>query len=199
MKYAYPLNLTFKLLALAPQVSVIDANGKEIFYIKQKMFALKEAVSVYNNSTDKTLQYTIKTDQIIDFGAKYVFRTPEGQVIGAVQQEGMRSLFQASYDVFDRQDQHVFKAAQANPWIALADSLLNMIPFAELLTGFILNPTYAITAKDTQEQLMQMKKKPSIFEAQFAITPSQKEIQSEQETLALLSFLMIVLLERNRG
>ena len=43
----YPLELKFKVLALAPQISVTDAGGQQIFYVKQKLFKLKEAVTVF--------------------------------------------------------------------------------------------------------------------------------------------------------
>ena len=55
MSYKYPLNLSFKLIVLAPQISVKDANGKEIFYVKQKVFALKEAVKIFSDAKDNNL------------------------------------------------------------------------------------------------------------------------------------------------
>ena len=37
----YPLNLTFKIVALAPQLSITDTAGNLHFYVKQKLFKLK--------------------------------------------------------------------------------------------------------------------------------------------------------------
>ena len=37
----YPLHLSFKILALARQLSMTDASGNRIFYVKQKVFKLK--------------------------------------------------------------------------------------------------------------------------------------------------------------
>ena len=42
----YPLNLSFKLLALASQIYVRDANGNLIGYVKQKLLKLKEDINV---------------------------------------------------------------------------------------------------------------------------------------------------------
>ena len=43
----YPLDLSFKILAIAPQISVSDANGALVLYVKQKAFKLKEDVTIY--------------------------------------------------------------------------------------------------------------------------------------------------------
>lgn len=199
MIYTYPLKLNFKLLALAPRLRVIDATGSEIFYIEQKLFALKEAVKVFNNETEKRLLFTIKADRILDFGARYYFHTPEGKLIGSIQKEGVQSLFQASFTIFDANEQQLYKITQSNPWIAFLDSLINSIPFAEFVTGFILNPIYVVKGSDAQQSLARMKKQPSLFESQFAITLTQTDIKADHELILLLSFLMIVQLERNRG
>ena len=37
-RQAYPLSLSFKLLALAPQITVTDSSGALLFYVKQKAF-----------------------------------------------------------------------------------------------------------------------------------------------------------------
>ena len=43
----YPLHLSFKILALARQLRLTDASGNRIFHVKQKVFKLKEAVTVF--------------------------------------------------------------------------------------------------------------------------------------------------------
>jgi hypothetical protein len=47
----FPLKLTFKILAVAPQITVTDASGQILFYVKQKLFKLKEAITVYSDSS----------------------------------------------------------------------------------------------------------------------------------------------------
>jgi uncharacterized protein YxjI len=195
----YPLKLHFKLIALAPKVSLTDATGKELLYVEQKVLALREAVKVFNNSTDKDLLYTMQANQILDFGAKYNFTNAKNKDhIGAIQQEGMRSLVQASYLVFDKHDKQVYKIVQSNPMIAILDSIISIIPFAELLNGFILNPVYKVYAGDSQTPILTMKKKPSFLESNFDIT-KDGELQEKDELLLMLSALMVVQLERSRG
>lgn len=199
MNYSYPLTIHFRLIAVAPRVSVKDADGNEILYIEQKLFALREAVKVFNNAQDKKLLYTMKANQVIDFGAKYIIRDAKDKELGSVQQAGVRSLLQASYTLADSHDKQLFQIIQTNPLMAILDSLISIIPFAELLTNFILNPTYTLSKHNEKESIMQMKKKPSFFEASFQITKPEQQMTKDQELLVLLSYLMIVQLERNRG
>lgn len=203
MTYKYPLRLNFRLIALAPKISIKDASDTEILYVEQKVLALKEAVKVFNNAKDKKLLYTMQANQIIDFGATYVFRDAQNnREIGSIQQEGMRSLFQASYIVMDTHQKHVYTIVQSNPMIALLDSVLSIIPFAELFTGFILNPTYTISKAsskgDPKASILTMKKKPSFFESNFTLS-KDSDVAEGDEILLLLSALMIVQLEKNRG
>ncbi len=200
MQYTYPLNIHFRLLAFAPRISMTDATGKEILYVEQKTFALKESIKVFDNEKAKNLLYTIKTDQIIDFGARYFFASADGkESLGSIQQDGMRSLVQAKYTVFDKKEHAVYSVKQTNPMIAILDTLINFIPYAGLITGFILNPTYALSAKENAEPELVMKKKPSFFESSFVITRTDKDFSDSEELLSLLSLLMVVQLERNRG
>jgi uncharacterized protein YxjI len=199
MRFSYPLTLRFRLIALAPKISITDAAGKEIFYVEQKLLALKEAVKVFNNATDKDLLYTMQANQMIDFGATYIFKNAKtDDVVGSLQQEGMRSLVQASYQVSDKHTKPLYKIVQSNPMIAILDSIIGIIPFAELISGFILNPVYKVTKNETDEQVLTMKKKPSFFESNFEIT-NTGNVSEKDELLLMLSALMVVQLERNRG
>lgn len=194
----FPLHITFKLIAFAPRITVRDADQKTILYIEQQVMALKEAVKVYDNEHDKNLLYSMHANQIIDFGATYIFNDEKlNKEIGSVQQEGMRSLFQASYTVMNNSGKTLYQIKQTNPMIAILDSLINIIPFAELISGFILHPEYHVTKIDKNEPLLVMKKKPSLFESHFEVDTLNDS--NKDALLVLLSLLMIVQLERNRG
>ena len=45
--YNFPLELTFKIGAMANDFIAKDSTGKTLAYVRQKMFKLKEVVSVY--------------------------------------------------------------------------------------------------------------------------------------------------------
>mgnify|MGYP000594785739 CR=1 FL=1 len=47
----YPLNLSFKIVAIAPQIYVSDAQGGSVCFVKQKLFKLKEDIIVFSDSS----------------------------------------------------------------------------------------------------------------------------------------------------
>lgn len=91
MAYQYPLQIRFKLLAFAPQISVTDADGREVLYIGQKLFALRETIPVYNTQTEKKQVYGIKTRQVSDFG--FYNRADEVTPKGPTKEEGLKTLY----------------------------------------------------------------------------------------------------------
>ena len=68
----YPLDLLFKF-SIVPQISVTDSSGQQIAYVKQKLFKLKEAISVFSDETQTNISFKIEADRVIDFSAKYKF------------------------------------------------------------------------------------------------------------------------------
>ena len=97
----YPLELSFKLIALASQIYVRDANGNLIGYVKQKLFKLKEDINVFADEGQTQLLYNIKADRVIDFSARYNFTDASGTPLGSIKRKGMRSIFRANYEIYD--------------------------------------------------------------------------------------------------
>lgn len=201
MLYNYPLQVRAKVLAIAPQISVIDASGMEILYIEQKIFALREAVKIYNNQKEKKQIYSIKTKQIIDFGAQYYFykNSDEASAFGSIKEKGLRSLFKATYVIYDKSGTELFTISETNPWISLTDSVLSMIPYAGFLTGYFLHPSYEIIDILTNKKVITLKKEASFFERQFRIDAVDNNLSSEMEIMSLLGILMMIQLQKNRG
>ena len=65
----YPLELSFKIISLGPQLSVTDANGGLVFYVKQKLFKLKEEVTVFADVQQARPLYKINADRVLDISA----------------------------------------------------------------------------------------------------------------------------------
>jgi uncharacterized protein YxjI len=193
----FPLKLTFKVLAVAPQITVTDASGQVLFYVKQKLFKLKEAVTVYSDSSQTRELYKINADRIIDFSAKYHLTDLNGQEIGSIKREGVRSIFKARYDVFDGNGTHVLDINEENGFVRVMDALFGEVPILGMLSGYVFNPTYLVA--DMQGQVvMKIKKEPAFMETGFSI--SQERPMSEDETIrAVLGAFMMVMLERIRG
>jgi hypothetical protein len=192
----YPLDLRFSLFALSQQITVRDAGGNSILFVKQKMLRLKEKVEVFSDSTLKNKLFEINADRIIDFSANYSFTAADGSNWGAVRRLGMRSLWSAHYEVIEDNavDMHI---REENPWKKLIESLLGEIPVVGFLALYLLNPSYLITLADGIPA-MRVIKKPSVFERYFVIEKIN-EVDQDDELRALLSLIMMVLLEKSRG
>ncbi|PAX53060.1 hypothetical protein [Brunnivagina elsteri] len=192
----YPLQLTFKFWAFSPQISIADAQGNLLFYVKQKLFKLKEAITVFADAERTRPLYYIKADRIIDFSARYDFTNENGIPIGAVKRQGLKSLWRARYDVFDGESVN-FTIQEKNPWVKIADALFQEIPGIGMLSGFVFNPAYLVLRADSSV-VMRLEKIPSFFSRQFTIK-ALDTLNPKEEEQVLLSLMMMLLLEKNRG
>ena len=192
----YPLELAFKILALAPQISVTDASGGLVFYVKQKLFKLKEEVTVFADAQQTRPLYRINADRVLDFSASYHFTDVSGINLGSVKREGMRSLWKAHYNIFEG-DAPVMMIREENPWVKVLDGLFSAIPIIGMFSGYILHPAFLVSRIDGTV-VMRLEKQPSFFESKFTIR-KQVELDEGGETRVLLSVLMMILLERARG
>jgi uncharacterized protein YxjI len=192
----YPLQLSFKILALARQLSVTDSTGRLVFYVKQKAFKLKESVTIFADEGQTQPLYTMGADRVFDFSARYHFTDQRGTALGSVKRQGMKSLWKARYDIMDG-EQPVMAIQEANPWIKVFDSLLGELPIVGMFTGYFFHPSYNVLRPDGTP-IMTLTKEAAFFEGKFRVD-KMAEMTEAEETRALLSLIMMVLLERSRG
>lgn len=198
MALTYPLDLSFKVVALAPQIMVTDASGNLQFYVKQKLFKLKEAVSVFSDETQTRLLFTISADRVIDFSARYSFADANGAPLGAVKRQGAKSLWRAHYDIFAGDEQMpALSIQEESVAIRFADGCVNSIPIVGMFAGYFFNPTYLISRSDGTV-VMKLNKMPAFFEGKFQIE-KLVGLDEAEEGRILLSIMMMLLLERSRG
>ncbi|HLO86406.1 MAG TPA: hypothetical protein VK203_15610 [Nostocaceae cyanobacterium] len=193
----YPLQLTFKIWAFAPQIFVNDVQNNLIFYVKQKLFKLKEAITIFADAEQKVPIYYINADRIIDFSARYDFTDTNGNYIGAVKRRGLKSLWRARYDVFDG-EVSTFVIQEKNPWVKVADALFSEIPIVGIFSGYVFNPVYLVSRTENNSVVMRLEKSPSFISRKFTIK-AVDQITEREEQQILLSLLMMLLLERTRG
>ena len=192
----YPLEIRFKLFALSQQIAVRDAAGNSILYVKQKMFRLKEKVEVFSSPDMSRKLFEINADRMLDFSANYRFTGADGTDWGTVRREGMRSLWAAHYDIYEQGNIDMM-IREEEPWKRLVEGLLGEIPLLGFVAIYLINPSYIVKMADgTLAQ--RATKKPSIFERYFVIE-KLAEIDEDDELRALLSLIMMVLLEKRRG
>lgn len=196
----YPLDIRFKTLAFAPQVTVKDADNNVLAFIRQKFFKFREHVEVYSDKKRISKLADIKTDKILDWSARYTFRDPEGNEIGAMGRKGMRSLWKATYTVFEAggTNEVKFTIEEENPFAKIFDSLLGEIPVLGFLTAVLFQPKYVASRAGSGEKVMRLTKKAAFFEGRFSIDKIGN-LTSTEEINLMLSFQMLTLLERARG
>lgn len=195
----YPLHLSFKIVAFAPQLQVTDATGRSLIYVKQKLFKFKEKVEIFTDKTKSQKLATIQANKVIDWSARYFFHNNQGESIGSVGRKGMRSLWKASYETFNHGDDVAdYKISEENPAAKIFDSLLGEIPILGFATSFLFHPKYAAVSLKDNQTMMRLTKKPAVFQGKFELE-KLGELSTHDESNLILSFLMLVLLERSRG
>jgi uncharacterized protein YxjI len=192
----YPLTLSFKIIAIAPQIKVTDATGQTVLYVRQKALALREDVRIFSDEQQQQQLFQLNADRILDWSANYRVRTVDGTDLGNIRRQGMRSLWKATYEVADPNGQPAATIHEENTWVKILDGLVGEIPIAGMILTMFINPAYLVD-RDGQT-LLRMKKEPAFLEGKFTIE-KHAEFPERDESLLLASLLMMVLLERSRG
>lgn len=193
----YPINLSFKLLALASQIRITDANGQMLGYVKQKMFKLKEDIRVFTDESQTNQIFGVKADRILDFSAKYNFTDRNGNLLGSIRRKGMRSIWKAHYEICDERENLVMEIHEESAWVKVIDALVGEVPVVGMFTGYFFNPAYLVS-RTNGTVVARMQKQPAFFEGIFQLT-QQGQMDATEETRVLLSVLTMTLLERGRG
>ena len=188
----YPLSLSFKIIAINPQVKITDASGQTVLYVKQKALALKEAIKVFADEQQTRQLYDIKANKIIDFSAQYNITRADGGPVGVVKRQGMKSLWKASYIISDANGAEVGLIHEENPWMKVLEAVLSDVPFI----GMFINPAYLIDLNG--QNVLHLKKQPAFMEGKFTLTKTG-EFNEAQENLLMTSIIMTLMLERSRG
>jgi uncharacterized protein YxjI len=193
---SYPLTLSFKVIAIAPQITVRDAADRSVMYVRQKALALRENVRVFTDDSQQQQLSEIQADRIIDIGARYAIRTADGLPIGSVRQHGLRTLWSATYSIEDADGQEVGRIREENAFVKLVDGLVGEIPLVGWVATMFINPAYIVERHG--QPALYVRKRPAFFEGRFTVEKTG-EFTELDEQLLLNAVLMSVLLERGRG
>ena len=194
----YPLDFKFKITTFSSDFNITDKNGNYVAYVRQKMFKLKDDVIIFNDESKSQELFQIKANQWIDFNASFsMTNLLDGKNFGRLARKGMRSLWKSQYDILDENDHVKYQINEDNAWIKVLDGFVGEIPIVGMFTGYFLNPSY--TVKDNSgKEFFRLKKMPSLIGRRFQLD-RLIDIDDQDESLVVLSFLMMVLLERARG
>ncbi|MFZ1559174.1 MAG: hypothetical protein WAT37_04570 [Saprospiraceae bacterium] len=193
----YPIEFEFKIMALAPQFYVRDGAGRDVAYVKQKLFKLKEDITVFENASQTTPIYKIKANQWIDWSASYILSDAAGHELGRMGRKGGRSLWKATYEIFDANNTKEFKIEEDNAFVKIMDAVFSEIPILGIFTGYVFNPKYNIF-NEKGEKVAEFAKESSFLGKKFKLH-QLSDLNVQEEERIILSLMMMVLLERSRG
>jgi len=196
--FNYPLNLLFKISTFHNDFTIKDEEDRTLFYVRQKLFKLKEEIMIFSDESRSEQQYAIQADRWLDFNANYTFTdTKTTETIGKVGRKGMRSIWKANYNALDVDGVEDYQIKEDNGWVKVGDSFLGEIPILNILTGYVFNPSYTMYDK-AGNKVLQLKKIPSFFGRKFTLD-KLSDINPKDEIRLILCFMMMILLERERG
>lgn len=193
----FPLRLRFKILSFFTRIEVTDSTGQLICFVKKKAFKLKEHIEVFGDAEMTRLLLSIKADRIIDFSAVYTFTDAAGRPMGSISRKGMRSIWRAHYLISDETGALQFEITEENPWIKVFDAFCESIPIVNVITGYMLNPSYLVK-RPNGELAFSVRKQPALFEGIYQL---EQTSPTDEASMArtLTAVIMMVLLERYRG
>ena len=193
----FPVRFKFNISTFSNDFTATDANGQTVAYVKQKLFKLKEAISVFSDESKSTVNYKIAADKWIDFSTGYNFTDKDGNELGKIGRKGWASLWKAKYEIVDQNQQIQYQVREENAWIKVIDGLVGEIPILGMFTGYMFNPSYIV--KDLEgKEIMRIKKQASFFGRNFELSKIN-DFDSDDAERLVLGLMMMVLLERRRG
>ena len=194
----FPLRFSFKITTLANDFTATDSRGNIVAYVRQKMFKFKEDIQIFSDESRANVLYSIKADRWIDFSAAYAFideRTR--QEFGKIARKGWKSIWKAEYEIIDQHGKLQYHIREENAWVKVMDSFLGEIPILGFFTGYFFNPTYLLTDL-SDRPIAKLSKEASFFGKEFTLEKTGP-IDGDDDDRILLGFMMMVLLERQRG
>lgn len=193
----YPLQFHFHISTLHSDFSITESNGNLLYYVRQKMFRLKEKVEVFSDRERTQKQFTIQANQWLDFNTTYEFINTQNNLEGRLSRKGWKSLWKSHYEVFNSLGEQEFLITEKNPWTKVVDSAIGEVPVLGFFTGYLFNPSYLIK-NQKNEIVAELTKNPSFFGRKFTLH-KKTDIEVNRQEELLLSLFMMVLLERRRG
>lgn len=190
----FPLQIAFKRIALSPQIRVTDANGRLTHFVKQKLFKLKEAVTVFADEGQTRRLFEIRADRMLDFNAAYGITTADGRAIGQIRRQGMRSLWRAHYEI--QAGGQTLEVREENPWVKVLDGVFSELPIIGLFAGYWFHPAYRVT--DRGALVARVQKTPALTEGRYRIE-AHRPLEGDALDATLQGIFMMLLLERTRG
>ncbi|SEJ57585.1 hypothetical protein SAMN04488058_11112 [Deinococcus reticulitermitis] len=204
MQLRFPLTLDFKF-SLFTEMRVHDAGGQLVAVVKEKKFSIRDEVRVFSDEARRVQTHSIRAQGLmagaLDWRARRLIRRQDGSAVGALQAQGLRTLWGASYELLGPQGEARFVVRDDQPWLNVVEGAIGAVPFVGDLVAmgfdYLVNPTYTVTDHDGEPTYRVFKKR-SFFARRFRIEELRPS-RPEDDELVLLGLIQLVLRERERG
>jgi uncharacterized protein YxjI len=114
---------------LGNKFHIYGPNEDLRFFVKQKAFKLKEDITVFTDESMTTPVLKIGARSWQDFSGTYDVSTPDGQPIGSLEREGLRSIFKDKWLILNDDDEPVGEIEEDSTFAALMRRFFsNLIP-----------------------------------------------------------------------
>lgn len=193
----YPYNFTFRIGTIHNDFIAKDATGNTKAFVKQKLFKFKEHVEVFSDESRSERLYEIRADKWLDFNTTYTITGSNDRHMGRLARRGWRSLWKASYELYDEKDRQDLLIQEKNAWVKVADSVMSGIPVIGIFTGYIFNPGYTVK-RPNGTLVATFTKRPSFFGRNFQLV-QDAPFENSEELRIQLGLMMMALLERRKG
>jgi uncharacterized protein YxjI len=160
----------FKIFGAA--FHVYDEHGSVIGYCKQKAFKLREDIKLYTGEDMSEMLLSLKTQQIIDFGATYQVTLPDGTSLGTLRRKGLKSSFvRDEWMIFDAQGKEIARVRETG---SIAPLARRYIDYATI----ILPQRYEVVRNRDQKAIAHLRQhfNPFIFRLGVAITDEDEDM-----------------------
>ena len=159
-----------------------DEAGQLRFYIKQKAFKLKEEITVYADEGQTQAMLRIKARSIMDVSATYdVTDANNGEVVGALQREGLKSIFRDEWNLLDADGALIGKVKEDSGIMALIRRfLIKIIP-----------QTFRVTMDGAEAGIIKQRFNPFALQYDVDFTPASAELDPRLEVATVVLLLAI--------
>ncbi len=124
----------FKLVGGAFHIR--DASGNTVMYSTQKAFKLREDMTIWADETQSRALLTIKTPQILDFGATYMISdATTGEDVGAIARKGLKSVVRDEWKFISTDNLQIGILTESGWARAIISRLINMVPQKYLIAS----------------------------------------------------------------
>ena len=191
----FPLDIKFHIATFSNDFSVTDANNQSVFYVREKILSWRDVIKVYRDSSKKEELYQLRSNKVIDFQQTFTITDANGNIVGKAKRKTLKSFWTATFHIYDANDNHIFTIKERSGFTRMMDGMVGEIPVVGFFSDYLFNPKYALSNLQGTE-LMEVSKEPSFFGRKFKLNQYQ---QTEDDALFVLSFMLMLITDRNRG